>query len=277
MHAALIGWRYRVPVAFHAAGGEFVCLPDFDYGMRCSFRGRMGLRVAVAGARHVTVASEPMQRLAADCAISAHRIPLGVALDQWPVRPPSRRTGGPLRLLHIGDLRPVKDQQMLMNASALLVRAGIDFTLDVVGLDTMDGALQRSATVAELGARLRWHGVLRRDPLRALVEQADILVVSSRHEAGPLVVLEAAIAGVPTVGTNVGHIAELAPRGALAVPVGDAEALANAIARLSADEPLRLALAREAQRWSLEQDADATAVAFEGVYQQISKERGRRT
>jgi glycosyltransferase involved in cell wall biosynthesis len=271
MHAALVGWRHRVPVAFHASGGEFVCLGDIDYGMRCTWRGRIGLRVAIAGAQHVTVASEPMQRLASGLSISSHRVPIGVAVDQWPVRPPVPRAGGPLRLLHVGDLRPVKDQQTLMAAAVRLREAGIAFTLDVVGLDTMDGALQRSAAAAALGARVRWHGVLRRGPLRALMEQADIHVVSSRHEAGPLVVLEAAIAGVPTVGTNVGHVAELAPRGAVAVPVGDAESMADAIARLARDETLRVSLATEAQQWALGQDADATAGAFETVYRQICK------
>jgi hypothetical protein len=40
------------------------------------------------------------------------------------------------------------------------------------------------------------------------------MVVSSRHEAGPVAVLAAAVAGVPTIGTCVGHIAERAPSAA---------------------------------------------------------------
>jgi glycosyltransferase involved in cell wall biosynthesis len=113
---------------------------------------------------------------------------------------------------------------------------------------------------------VRWHGTLRHDALRALVDAADVLLVSSRHESGPLVVLEAAVAGVPTVGTDVGHIAEWAPRAAVAVPVGDAEALARETAALLADEPRRLALAAEAQRLALGIDADHTAAAFERIY-----------
>jgi glycosyltransferase involved in cell wall biosynthesis len=44
--------------------------------------------------------------------------------------------------------------------------------------------------------------------LRPIVEAADLMILSSCHEAGPLVMLEAAVAGVPTVGTAVGHIRE---------------------------------------------------------------------
>ena len=36
---------------------------------------------------------------------------------------------------------------------------------------------------------------------------ADLFWLTSRHEAGPVAVLEAAVAGVPTVGTAVGQVA----------------------------------------------------------------------
>lgn len=272
--AAVIGWRYRVPVLFHPAGGEFVAMPDIHYGMRTSARGRIGLRVALAAAHRVTVASRYMQDLAQACGASAERVPLGVALDRWPrLEPHSRTASRPLRLLHVGDIRPVKDQTMLMAAAGHLRDAGLEFTLDIVGLDTMDGAVQRSASARRVESVTRWHGVLRRDALRELMEQADILLVPSRHEAGPLVVLEAAVAGVPTVGTAVGHVAEWAPHAAVSVAVGDAVALARETASLAADEPRRLRIAREAQRRAIAIDADNTAAAFEQIYEELLSHR----
>ena len=101
------------------------------------------------------------------------------------------------------------------------------------------------------------------------MERADILLMSSRHEAGPLVVLEAAIAGVPTVGTNVGHVADWAPHAAVAVAVGDADALARETMALIADEPRRLSIAREAQRRAIAIDADFTAATFERIYDEM--------
>jgi glycosyltransferase involved in cell wall biosynthesis len=106
--------------------------------------------------------------------------------------------------------------------------------------------------------------------LRPIVESADLLVMSSRHEAGPFVLLEAAVAGVPTVGTTVGHIAEWAPSAALAVPVGNPERLADAIHTLLADESLRLRVARAAQCRALSEDADYTARTFEALYQRLT-------
>jgi glycosyltransferase involved in cell wall biosynthesis len=272
--AAVMGWRFGVPVVFHAAGGEFVALRDIDYGMRTTLRGRLGLTVALAGARRVTVASRFMQQLAKNQSVRADFVPLGVAIDQWPLREPCPRdVSSPLRLLHVGDIRPVKDQTLLIAAAGQLRDAGVAFELDIVGLDTMNGVMQRTLDATRIESVTRWHGTLGRDALRALMNRADLLVVTSRHEAGPVVALEAAIAGVPIVGTAVGYVEDWSPDASVAVPVGDATALMREIAALATDEPRRLRIAREAQRRALETDADFTATAFEQIYADLQHRR----
>jgi glycosyltransferase involved in cell wall biosynthesis len=266
-YASAASWWHGVPLLFSATGGEFVSLRECGYGMRTSLIGRMALRIAVACARRVTVASQYMQTLAASLGIRADIIPLGAAVDEWPTGVPrARDPSRPARLLHIGDIRPVKDQATLLAAVNQLRDSGVDVELDIVGADTMNGTVQQSAAANRLGPAVRWHGVLRRPELRSLMNKADLLVVTSRHEAGPIVLLEAAVAGVPAVGTAVGHFAEWAPAAASAVPVGDYAALSREIAALIADDERRLAVAREAQRRALAIDADFTAAAFEQIY-----------
>src|SRR2546429_2362007 len=70
-----------------------------------------------------------------------------------------------------------------------------------------------------------------RRPPRSTLFPYTTLFRSSRHETGPLAMLEAAVAGVPTIGTAVGHIAEWAPHAAVSAPVGDSAGLAGAIGR----------------------------------------------
>lgn len=266
-YGALLAKRLRIPMLFHLAGGEPVRLADISFGMRSTVRGRLQLRLALKGATRVSVATAFMQRITAPLGVHAELVSLGVALDRWPPRSPRPRDShAPAFLLHVGDVRPVKDQAMLLAAANHLREAGIPFELHMAGVDTMNGALHGSADALALGDALHWHAVLDRYALRALMDRADLLLVSSRHEAGPLVVLEAAVAGVPTVGTAVGHIADWANGAAVAVPVGDAPALARETAALLADEPRRLALAREAQRRALLVDADYTAATFERIY-----------
>jgi glycosyltransferase involved in cell wall biosynthesis len=275
--AALAAGRHRVPCVLHLAGGEPVALPRIGYGAMRSARGRLGLRIALAGAQRVTVATRYMQGLVNAMGIQCEVVPLGVALDRWPARRPQPHDSGkPTRLVHVGDLRPVKGQDTLLAAVAMLARDGLDVRLDVAGLDTMDGRLQRSESARELGGRVAFHGLLSRDRLRSLVEQGDILVHASLHEAGPLCVLEAAIAGVPTVGTSVGQVSDWAPDAAVATPVGDAGALASAIAQLMSDEPRRLRIAAEAQARAMRVDADFTAKAFERIYAEMIAARSVR-
>ncbi len=279
MSAVAAGRLLSLPSAVHVAGGELVALHDIGYGGLLSRRGRWRERWVLRGAGAVTAASAPMLAQIAGHGVQARRLPLGVDLAAWPARAPRPRAGGaPLRLLHLASLNRVKDQTTLLRAVATAVAAGLPLRLDIVGIDTLDGAMQAQARALGLDEGLvRFHGFLPQRDCRAWVEQADVLVMASRHEAGPLVVLEAAVAGVPCAGTAVGHVAEWGGQAAaLAVPVGDAAALAAAILRLGRDEPLRLALARRAQALALAQDADHTAAAFETLHAELLARRGRR-
>jgi glycosyltransferase involved in cell wall biosynthesis len=270
LHAAWLGWRHRLPVVTQCLGGEFVADAPSRYGAQLTWRGRASMRVACLGARRVLAQSEYMARLGASLGIRVEVVPLGVALDRWPPRAPRpRQPGRPLQLLHIGDLRPVKDQITLLDAAAALQARGVRCDLHVAGVDHLNGRIQQHATALGLAAPT-WHGWLDRARLRALVEASDLLVISSRHEAGAVAVLEAAVAGVPTVGTAVGHIADWAPAAAVAVPIGNAAALAREIEALANDEPRRLAIAEAARGRATAQDADYTARRVDAVYAEVT-------
>jgi glycosyltransferase involved in cell wall biosynthesis len=265
--AVVAGALLRIPTLVHVAGGELVALPQIGYGGLQAWRGRVRERLTLRAAARVSAASAPVVAAIAALGVTALRVPLGVDLTVWPAREPVRRhTRATARLLHVGSLNRVKDQLTLLRAVAALAREGVDFHLDIVGEDTLGGEVQRLAAQLGLAAQVTFHGFLPQRLLRPLVEAAHLMLVSSRHEAGPLVVLEAAVVGVPTVGTCVGHIAEWAPTAAIAVPVADPPGLAQATARVLADEELRLHLAREAFKRATLEDADHTARAFQRLY-----------
>lgn len=268
--AALAGKLLGRSVLIHVAGGELVALPDISYGGLRTWRGRAAARFALRGAARITAASAPLVDAIGKLGYSAVRVPLGVDLQRWPVTPPRPRApGAPLRLLHLAALNRVKDQTTLLRAARSLADRDVAFELEIVGQDTLAGAVQAQAQQLGLGDRVRFRGYVLHEELHERVVAADLLWVTSRHEAGPIVVLEAAAAGVPTAGTAVGHVAEWAPAAAVAIPVGDAEALARETARLAEDDGRRLALAREAQRRAIAQDADWTARRFEALYAEM--------
>ena len=256
----------RRPSLVHIAGGELVALHEIGYGGRRKWKGRLREACVLRGADVITAASTPILDSLRALGLKARRVPLGVDLLAWPQLAPRERCAGPARLIHVASLNRVKDQPMLLRALAALADTGLEFEMDIVGEDTLQGETQRLARQLGLEHHVRFHGFKTQRELRPLMESADLLVMTSLHEAGPLVLLEAAVAGVPAVGTAVGHFVEWSPSAALAVPVMDWDALANAIQQVLANEGLRLRLAREAQRRAMLEDADYTAQAFQTLY-----------
>jgi glycosyltransferase involved in cell wall biosynthesis len=184
-----------------------------------------------------------------------------------PVRIPDIRYGGrrepvprqleePARLIHVASLNRVKDQPTLLRAVAQLAQQPQAFHLDIVGEDTLAGEIQGLARELGLADRVRFHGFMTQRQLMALMRAAHVLVVSSRHEAGPVAMLEAAALGVPTVGTAVGTVAEWS--------------LAAALSQVLGDEELRLRLARAAWARAVWEDADYTASCFESLYEELA-------
>ena len=258
----------RRPALVHLAGGELVALNDIGYGGRLNPARRWLDEWTLRRADCVTAASRPIIESAAALGIRARRVPLGVDLAKWPPLAPRRRTG-PARLIHVASLNRVKDQATLIGALRLLAQEGHDFHVDIVGEDLLGGQVQSLVHSADLDGRVTFHGFLTQPQIRPLMEAAHLNLISSRHEAGPLVLLEAAVVGVPTVGTAVGHLVEWAPEAAGAVSVGQPALLAAAIARVLEDEGLRLSQAQAAARRALSEDADRTASQFTEIYREL--------
>lgn len=268
--AAIAAKILGLPFTVHVAGGELVALHDIGYGGRLTWKGRLRERWVLSNAKVVTAASAPILRSLQDLGYTARRIPLGVDLTRWPPRAPqSRNMQLPARLVHVASLNRVKDQTMLLHALTLLAARECDFEMDIVGEDTLRGEIQALAKTLQLERRLRFHGFLPQRELRPVMEKAHVLLMSSRHEAGPIAVLEAAIVGVPTVGTAVGHLAEWAPEAAVTVPVGASTDMAEQLYRVLRDESFRLRIATEAMTRATREDADFTAVQFEAVYEEL--------
>ena len=267
--------RLRIPSVVTADSGEWVALPDISYGLQRRWWDRRAVRTTMRRATRVTVGTTFMAKLAAAHGIAdAVVIPLGVPR-------PSRETaiaaetGPPWRLLHVGSINRVKDHETLLHALARVVAAESRVHLDVVGEDTRGGRIQRLAADLGLASHVTFHGFQPSDALTAFYARANLLVVSSRHEAAGVVVLEAAAAGVPTVGTDVGYVADWARAGqrAVAVPTGAPNRLGEAIVDLLRDGPERARMGCAARDWATAHDADWTAARFADLYRELAAAR----
>ena len=145
----------------------------------------------------------------------------------------------PGRVIFVGQIIPVKGLDLLLEAMARL--RGLDATLDVVG--TIDGweAPEDQAhrvSVRERAAHLDLAGAVNclgfSENVPALLSRASVHCCPSRHEhreAFGLVVLEAKLAGAPSVVTPSGNLPDLVEhtRDGWLCPRADAEAIAEGL------------------------------------------------
>ena len=84
--------------------------------------------------------------------------------------------------------------------------------------------------------------------LKAILHEADVLVIPAEHEPSSTVVLEAMAAGIPIIASNAGGVKELIVnnRNGLLFPSGHYEALRMAYEKLSYDAGLRETLVQQA-------------------------------
>lgn len=132
-------------------------------------------------------------------------------------------------LVFLGELRPVKGIDVLVDAIARLKRDGRLVTVTLVGDGPERAALQAQVERLNLTDAIQFRPAM---PAREAQALGRIMVVPSRAESLPYVVLEAAAAGVPLIATRVGGIPEIyGPLSDNLVPADDSGALVDAIAR----------------------------------------------
>jgi glycosyltransferase involved in cell wall biosynthesis len=181
-------------------------------------------------------------------------------------------------LVFIGELRPVKGIDLLVDAVATLRREGRRITAAIVGSGPDREALQARVDRLELAADIAFKGAM---PAREAFALGHVVVVPSRAESLPYVVLEAAAAGKPLIATKVGGIPEIyGPLADKLIPPQDAAALARAIAEAldnpaAAAETARRLREQVAANFSVESMVDAVLAGYRDALERLHQ-AGRR-
>jgi glycosyltransferase involved in cell wall biosynthesis len=127
----------------------------------------------------------------------------------------------------VGELRPVKAIDVLIEALGVLKRTGRIVTATIAGEGSDGPKLHAQASRLGLGDQIRFIGHC---PARTAFTMGRIFVIPSRAESLPYVVLEAAAAGLSIVGTDVGGMSEIfGPQSDQLIPADDIGALTGAI------------------------------------------------
>jgi L-malate glycosyltransferase len=176
----------------------------------------------------------------------------------------------------VGDLSPVKGQDVFVRAAAQVCERGLkDVVFLIVGEDRstngrMRAQVEQLIATHGLAGRVRLLG--RIDELAPFLAALDVYVSASRAEAFGLALVEAMACSVPVVASATDGSRDIIEDGTTGqlVPVGAPEALADALVTLLDDADARATLGAQARtaahtRFSLERMIDET----EQVYREM--------
>lgn len=166
-----------------------------------------------------------------------HVIPQGVDCELY--KPSSINTNNlrpataesPFVFLCIANHHRVKGVDILLHA---LAQTDKKINLLLIGAGPETEALQSLAQKLGLGARVTFAGAQPPESIPNWINAADAVVIPSRNEGGPAVLLQAMACGKPVVATSVGMVPAVITdeRLGLIVPAEDAQALAAALERV---------------------------------------------
>ncbi|MCX6083945.1 MAG: glycosyltransferase [Caldiserica bacterium] len=183
---------------------------------------------------------------------------------------------GAFVFLAAARLERAKGIDILLDASSLMHLQGRNVAVLIAGDGSQRAELEAQASTLRLGERsVRFLGA--REDIPDLMEAVDALVLPSRWEGLPMVLLEAGAAGLPVIATNVGGVAEIVRNGTTGFLVSpdDPEALARAMVRLVMLSPEeRSAMGRNGRRIVEERYSLSNIVdRWEQLYAEVARQR----
>lgn len=168
----------------------------------------------------------------------------------------------------IGRFAQIKGFDVLLDAVAILSQRGFDFRLVLIGDGPESGTLKEMAVELSIADRVDFMGYVHN--ACSFLYASDVLVLSSRMEGLPIVLLEAMAAMLPVVSSAVGGVPEIVTHeeNGLLVPPEDPLALADAIQRVLHDRDFARKLGVAGRRWyerygTADRMAEQTARCYE--------------
>lgn len=181
--------------------------------------------------------------------------------------------GGQPFVLALGTVEPRKDIPMLVRAFAAAASELPDILLVIAGADGWGSAALRAAldqVPPTIRSRIIREVNVNDTRRSSLLVHASFVVYPSVYEGFGFPPLEAMAAGTPVIATSAGSLPEVLADGAEFVPVGDADALADAMIRLRTDDTRRSQLIERGRRRTRLYGWDTTGERFAMLYRDLA-------
>lgn len=186
---------------------------------------------------------------------------------------PAPLSFAPPTLLCLGRLSRQKGFDLALRAVAALASHFSDIRVVIAGDGEERASLEALATSLGIEDRCEWRGWVRPGDVPGIINEATIVILSSRYEGLPLVALEAAWMARPVVATRVGGMDEVVrdQETGLLVEPEDVGELAAATAKLL-EHPEEIRRMGAAARAWVEREFgwEQCVAAYDGLYRQLA-------
>ena len=179
-------------------------------------------------------------------------MPPGLEVGTLPLKTESKAfyalNNNRLQCAFIGRVTQIKRPDRFLDIVSEIKKRKVDLDFFIAGDGDLLEACRNRIAVEELPvAVLGWQSNIER-----VLSAADIVVLTSDNEGTPLSLIQAGMAGLPVVTTNVGSVPEVVLEnvtGVITEP--DVQQIADALENLAANDALRAQLGNAAQEFTL--------------------------
>jgi glycosyltransferase involved in cell wall biosynthesis len=263
--AIMLGRHFRKPVVITGRGSDLNIITQYTLPRR------MIHWAAERAAGLVTVSA----------ALREHLVKLGIARDRVSVLPngvdlklfcPGDRAAfradlgvKGLVLLSVGNLIPLKGHELTIEVLTFLPEA----RLLIVGDGPERTSLENRAKRLLVSDRIAFLGSMPQHALPKFYAAADVLILASRYEGWPNVLLEAMACGTPVVASDVPGIREIVRSSSVGRLIADrtAQNFACAVQQITYDAPSRTIVRRYAEDFSWAATTEGQLRLFRSILQ----------
>ncbi len=179
-------------------------------------------------------------------------MPPGLEIKKLPAKDKSLTSFGlsdsKLQCVFIGRITQIKRPDRFLDVVSEVNKRGIDLDFIMAGDgELLEGCRKRISDQKLPVTVLGWQS-----DIEKVLSAADIVILTSDNEGTPLSLIQAGMAGLPVVTTNVGSVPEIVLDGVTGIITSlDVQEIANALEKLSTDKALRERLGLAAQEFTL--------------------------
>lgn len=153
---------------------------------------------------------------------------------------PCEKRGGKTgsQILWVGRFVPGKGIEHLINAFNILVQQHQHYRLTMVGKGPLQEKINQKIQNLGLSQHISLRSFVPNSEIHRLYQDSDVFVLTSLNEGVPRTILEAMACGIPVISTELPQLVDIVEGCGLTVPIGDPQAVADAVSRITTSPEL---------------------------------------